>query len=1044
MRRRRTAAATILLALFSVCAAPAVACAADPDASSVQVDLPVPGGAAAVLAAVGIPDMPPALLISAITHRLYAAPRGQDGDADRGADRLAAYLARVAKLQSALAAAEARDGSVSLASVEQKNQRKSIEELLELIGLKLRRRGGRFEIDQDKPSPEAAQCLSVLGVEPGSLVRDLNQGKHLHLALPSGTVPVPLRPSIWSEAVFDQATAAAGLVGAILADRRAALLAAGLSSLDDDTLEYLAAHPDTLKRLYEHDAAVFAAFGRSLHVRANRVFPPGGANAAYLWETLLGESTKKPDRFIRGLFADHDGRTAYLFDAIASLDAPHAAFALGTWIRDPEVRRARFEALADASYRAYSPYQPTERPFLRAPADLLALLTRVRVGAGGEPSPPNWQRFWKAALDGSALPDDPARQLRDVATDGSIDAAWLANVILTAVPADRADKLDRLSFAQRVFHGKAEESLPDVLVAARAATRFRTLMLTLDRVGITDPSIYAAAARRANDLAALDHTKAFIALGQFQSALALIARLRLVQVVDGATADRLVRSLVALDLSDGRYRGALASWMARDFLPALPPPGGTGAPDPDDRLEAALAGEGSKAPAAALPPLTWEGRSYRLDLAGAARRRLALVRKRQGSRGIGPVLALWTDVQTLASASEAQPNSLDTVRDVAARLPGHVSRPDSYGPPPGVDSLPDPARIIADAQKRLRSITRLPQLTRAAEVAAPLTELCDSLLADALLSYTYALALGDPGGAVLLGGNVARRHDFGLAAANDEERVRTAWQLATQEFAPGVPWHARGSVLGLDVALGSLSLRRVAADQTAAEPVLNGNDRRTFVQSVALLEPFAMSDGDRDEMAAAIGRGRARVGQGATDPAELAALLDAVPSLAVDGQRKRAIRWVAAHDPASLEEWFSMTELLALGAPARDIHANGWGMSALPFDDCLCTELLPQPWQVFAGQTSTGLLASVVADLNLRVAEITATLRVPAAVSQAILQAAMQQYVNTVRPVDDDDWYGLFRAAGRLSTEQVEDDMAALTAEGMLMPADAPPDSTRR
>jgi nitroreductase len=51
----------------------------------------------------------------------------------------------------------------------------------------------------------------------------------------------------------------------------------------------------------------------------------------------------------------------------------------------------------------------------------------------------------------------------------------------------------------------------------------------------------------------------------------------------------------------------------------------------------------------------------------------------------------------------------------------------------------------------------------------------NSALADALLSVTYALSLGDPQGTTLLSGNVSRRHDFGFSEKKSEIRVRAPW-----------------------------------------------------------------------------------------------------------------------------------------------------------------------------------------------------------------------------------------------------------------------------
>ena len=142
-------------------------------------------------------------------------------------------------------------------------------------------------------------------------------------------VPVPLTAEVWSRAIFHRTTAPADLLTAILTDRHAALLCHGLAGLDDETLTFLSAHPAILTDLYEHMAPAFGTFGSTLHIHDGRVVPPGGALGLPLWETAIGVTADRVDRFVHVLYGENDGRVAYLYDTIAELDAPHAAFALG-------------------------------------------------------------------------------------------------------------------------------------------------------------------------------------------------------------------------------------------------------------------------------------------------------------------------------------------------------------------------------------------------------------------------------------------------------------------------------------------------------------------------------------------------------------------------------------------------------------------------------------------------------------------------------------------------------------------------------------------
>jgi hypothetical protein len=51
-----------------------------------------------------------------------------------------------------------------------------------------------------------------------------------------------------------------------------------------------------------------------------------------------------------------------------------------------------------------------------------------------------------------------------------------------------------------------------------------------------------------------------------------------------------------------------------------------------------------------------------------------------------------------------------------------------------------------------------------------------------------------------------------------------------------------------------------------------------------------------------------------------------------------------------------------------------------------------------------------------------------------VLTAVVQDYIDEVRPSDSDDWLALARGAQAISRDRVEDDIAAITAGGPLVP----------
>ena len=80
------------------------------------------------------------------------------------------------------------------------------------------------------------------------------------------------------------------------------------------------------------------------------------------WDSAVGEPTTEPERFVSVLFEKLHGRLAYLYDAIATLDEPHARFAVNAWTADLETRRDRFKALVDITAETFPEFNPVERP----------------------------------------------------------------------------------------------------------------------------------------------------------------------------------------------------------------------------------------------------------------------------------------------------------------------------------------------------------------------------------------------------------------------------------------------------------------------------------------------------------------------------------------------------------------------------------------------------------------------------------------------------------------------------------------------------------
>ena len=1006
-------------------------------ANSISEDAAVPGGTVALARAIGLETSPDASrFFTEIVRLAYGSPerRARENSTLR---RLQANLEVVEQFQAAAEAFPSATLTLGRSS-DDPRARDALRSFLELVGFSLRGGGGgsyTVEPTNDREGAERLAVLKALGVDLERLETRLNAGESVSLRLPTELVAMPLNSTAWSELTGRTLTQAT-VFSAVLSRPETAFLGYGLAGLDDESLQYVASSRPLLDRLASAEIApVFAAFAGNIRIREGRVVTPGGDPAAAMWEAIVGQKTTEPAAFLRSLLTRDEGHVAYLFDLLAELDPARTAFALDLRTTDVRARTNRFKLLVSVVHSSLGEWRVRDTPFGRPLDDIGWLLLNTPVEPDGLLRGLSTRVFWTRAFEAGDLPEPAAakRAVANLSKDGSIDAAWLASIILDGDRQLVGRRLQQWAFGLRAFAGAPSDHIADVLTAIRALPQYPALMLTLERIGIGDAGVYAAAARRARQLSGLEGNAAFVALNQFQGALALLARMVTTGGLDTARSASLVASLAAVPIVDARYGMGIVEWLADQLLPAV---GGRGL-DAERAILAALSGTNATA-AVPTAHVDWEGEQYRLDLGAAEARRLQTLRQHQRTFSVATALQLAEVARTLGHTGVELPAIQQSVEALRALLPRLEPADDKgRGPravPDGVADLPVPAEIVERVAGELTKITRPQDVRRAGNAARPLADLSGFLLGDALSAIAYAVSLGEPSDSTLLSVDLSHRHDFGLGLRDPALRQRTSWEVPRQLVQVGAPRRIIGSLLALDVAFARLTLRRVALDDPASNPTLLSNDRETFTQSVALLNPFVLRDADRDAIASAIARGRARVEALGTAANPSEAFLRAAEEIRMDGWRRRAVNWTLQHDPKRIQMLFSLNELLVLGAGQPATLAS-WGMSGTPLSGCLCSRLAaPNEWRLVAGRPQMGVMSAVMPDLNLHVAVMLATLKLPAPLAKIVLGAAMQEFVNRVRPNDADDFMTLTLGARLASRERIEDYVAAATADGPLLP----------
>jgi hypothetical protein len=796
-------------------------------------------------------------------------------------------------------------------------------------------------------------------------------------------LPMPLSPAVWNQLVFRRAVPPERLFAEILGDERARLLFHGLAGLDPDTRRWLVGQPDLLRWFLASDQAArsFAWFAPALRIRANRLVIPGGELGVTRWSTTLGAGSHEPARFIRRLVEHNDGRTVGLYFLVAHVEPSRQQFVLGPRASDPR----RFATLVRAFAACY-PTQSTIYPFAVRSADAALLLLELELGNDGRPRGPTGLKFWQHVFAGDSF-EDGDRPI-DPNDTTAIDAAWMVETLCAAPARVRGPIFATLLAGPRVFGGVAGD-VDDVAGALRSRRFFPVLFMAIEHVGVRQPRVFTAAAKRAASLGRIGAAEqAITATRIYQGALALTLNAVTSKVLSATEGGALVESLAATPLESDQYAGRIADWLHDRWLPAIrrADPQLHNEPSAERLVAAALSGSTH----GSVPRVTWEGADYVVDHAFFNRRRLLDIRSRQG--GV----------------------SLDQVLEMRAARNG--------GAPADVDRWERQMRSVVVADEYGGASIDLPSAVRDRRQRPWAV---DVLLAHVLGSWAYAPHLGDPEGGSLVGGDGSLRHILGVRSAG-RPRVELRWEP------PSVAIRGRalsGSLLGLQMPLSPWSLRRLSSQAVPPPRTIDENDLLSLTLTASLSNPRDLTDGTADAIAAAIRRGSALVAGAGRDTDALDALAASAP---LGPWRRAALPWMVNEEADRVAEQFSTTQLARLGGLAAGTDA--WGTAAIA-TGCLCLRMpaarIPE---LVAGRHTDGIVSAQSADVMLQVTAILADLKVPASLASPVLAYAMRDYLDRVRPFHSVDTDAFARAARAIDRRSIEDYLGAVAAVGALRP----------
>jgi hypothetical protein len=997
----------VLVAVAVGVEAARVSSAAD-DAPASWGAVRIPGGATALRKIAEAGDAP-----RARTTVLADAARAFFGTTVNGApdrrQRVSEYLRYVVQLEQRLAAWP--EGlPLSAATAPDRAQRDAFEDLVERLGLRLRTQQGRASVELDPDhEPVRRSWLTAIGIHPQRLLDQFNEGRVARVTIPSDEVPLPL-PQWWTGTVFRGALEP---VEQLVASPNHLLTYLGLIGLDGETLAWLAGHPETLQRVAEQRAPIFAGFGSALQIAGSVVQVPGGQDAVPIWESLVDASVSDPARFILNLLERHDGRLAYFYATVAAADLRRQAFLLGAAVKETRGGRDRLRHVAsvrDYFVSVHPTWNAPLQPLLRLHLDPAMVVATVDVSADGVIGPDWWPSLLERVATSGAWPSRPRDTLNRLRSRPA-NAPWLLQFLFEQ-PVETEQRWMWVRYAQRLFASTPRDQAPDMEIALRGLKDMPALALALERLGENDPAVLAQVTRAARRLETSGDPESLVpAITRWQSALAIVEQIARHSPLPADARVKLLASLTAaIPARPLAASGTVANWFFHELLPTLET-----AAEIDETMEAAVLRGLLRADARLEDTFEWEGLSYRLDTRGPAAASAAALRAVMP----GPRLHQLAILDRVARRLTKAPAALGDLEEMAKQIEAAT--------------VGTPSADLATVVRQLRRIRNVRDLARAVRERPRILAAIDRMTTEILPGMAYALALSPTQQPARIFADTPRLHELGSSEAVGRWES-AAWQpgRVTRRSSGGAS--VRGALLGLDLARAGDLLTR-ASGVVGRPPAVGGAIHEITSRVLAdrvVLRALPTVWNQTAAVAAAIRTGRTR-----------AAALIAGESTAEDVQaelgraglsqwRRAQVAWLRGRGERDAAiALLTVTDYWRLGSEGG--LPPGWGQSARPFDGCWCLGGVDRrPVDRFGGYTH-GQTAASIPDLILRLAELLDELRLPGSLIEPALPMAVQDALDNADQFVSDDWEPLSRPSG-LPIERLEDYLQVLVARRILAP----------
>jgi hypothetical protein len=321
-----------------------------------------------------------------------------------------------------------------------------------------------------------------------------------------------------------------------------------------------------------------------------------------------------------------------------------------------------------------------------------------------------------------------------------------------------------------------------------------------------------------------------------------------------------------------------------------------------------------------------------------------------------------------------------------------------------------PREQLAKPLRDARRINRDKDASRAARTADALVWIADQLTSDSLPAVLYAARLGMGLSSPATVAGVWRRHEYGFREPETVPDPFLGWRIPQVGSSIDGGWHVRGSLTGIDLAMGDSLMRRLPGGPPPSPTRLLDPSIQILLRTVASF--FA------DPPAA--------------DPAVWPVTPQDPPTMPLDARRRRMLDWIAATQPelaGAQRAWRDTADLAASG---------GWSLVA-PDGSCFCREPASVSADALLGRPLYGTAIVLSPDLNLRIGTLAKEIGLPRVLVPPLLAAAYQDLLDGVHLAHADDWMSIAAFVNALTRERLEEYVFSLIATRELTPVERRP-----